>query len=114
MLSNTNNQSTILKPGQQAQLSTINYHLSTINGVDIDAVMGWKSGFFEFDNMELSAIMRQISRWYDVDVKYEGSKTKEEFGGRISKELSLLNLLAMLETNGLTFRLEGKNLIVQP
>ena len=101
-----------LKPGQQAQLK--DNALMVINNVDIEKVISWKTGFFEFDNTDLATIMRQISRWYNVDVRYEGKQFGETFGGRISRELNLSNILSMLETNGVKFRLEGKKLIVQP
>jgi ferric-dicitrate binding protein FerR (iron transport regulator) len=101
-----------LKPGQQAQLK--DNALMVINNVDIEKVISWKTGFFEFDNTDLATIMRQISRWYNVDVRYEGKQSGETFGGRISRELNLSNILSMLETNGVKFRLEGKKLIVQP
>lgn len=101
-----------LKPGQQAQLK--DNALMVINNVDIEKVISWKTGFFEFDNTDLATIMRQISRWYNVDVRYEGKHSGETFGGRISRELNLSNILSMLETNGVKFRLEGKKLIVQP
>jgi len=107
-----NKESTVsLKPGQQAQQK--DKALMVINNVDVEKVISWKTGFFEFDNTDLATIMRQISRWYNVDVRYEGKQSSETFGGRISRDLYLSNILSMLETNGVKFRLEGKNLIVQ-
>jgi ferric-dicitrate binding protein FerR (iron transport regulator) len=100
----------ILKPGEQAVL-THDARLTVHDDIDIDQVMAWKNGWFEFDNTDLQVIMRQISRWYDVDIVYE-TKTGKKFGGRISKNVNLSNLLKTLETYGVHCRLEGKTLIV--
>ena len=103
-------QSVNIKPGQQAVFSNNNF---LITQPDINKVIAWRTGFFDFDKMEISAIMRQISRWYDVDVVYEGKITTEKFGGRISKQLPLSKVLKLLEENDVKFRLEGKRLVVK-
>jgi len=99
-----------IKPGQQAVFSNNNF---LITQPDINKVIAWRTGFFDFDNMEISAIMRQISRWYDVDVVYEGKITTEKFGGRISRLLPLSKVLKLLEENDVKFGLEGKRLVVK-
>lgn len=101
----------VLKPGQQGQITNI---INVVNNADVEQVMSWKNGWFEFDQTDLNTIMRQVSRWYDVDVVYQGKQTAEKFGGRISKNLPLSSVLQMLESNGVAFRLEGKKLIVIP
>ena len=102
----------VLAPGQQAQIKA---GIQIVNDVNIDKVMAWKNGWFEFDDADLSAIMRQVSRWYDVDIEFEGRSTDQEFGGRISKNLPMSAILRMLESSGVKgFRLEGKKLFVQP
>lgn len=105
-----------LKPGEQAVLSQSQGSRNTIEvvrNVNIEQVVAWKNGWFEFDNVDLRTIMRQISRWYDVDVSYEGRITTETFGGRTTKNLPLSEVLELLESDGLRFRLEGKKLIVE-
>lgn len=103
-------QSVNIKPGQQAVFNNNNF---LITRPDINKVIAWRTGFFDFDNMEISAIMRQISRWYDVDVVYEGKITTEKFGGRISRLLPLSKVLKLLEENDVKFSLEGKRLVVK-
>lgn len=105
--------SVLIKPGEQAAIRN-NETVITINEADIDKVTAWQKGFFEFDNAELPAIMRQISRWYNVDIRYEGQPGDKKFGGRISKKLNLGNILTLLEANGVQFALEGTTLIVTP
>ncbi len=100
-----------LSPGQEATLDA-NNKLS-IQKADVKKTMAWQAGFFEFNNTELPSIMRQISRWYDVDIRFEGEPTKQKFGGRFSKKLNLGKILFMLEANDIHFRLEGKTLIVK-
>jgi len=109
-----NRQSAILKPGEQAIVGNdegASIHIS--NDVDLDQVIAWKNGWFEFENTDLRMIMRQVSRWYDVDVAYEIKPCNERYGGRISRNLNLSSILKMLESYGVHFRLEGKKLIVQ-
>jgi transmembrane sensor len=110
-------QSVILKPGEQAiavasPLTTDHSPLTINHSPDLDQVMAWKNGWFEFDNTDLKTVMRQISRWYDVDVRYEMKPDKETYGGRISRNLNLSNILKMLETYGVHYRLENKTLVV--
>lgn len=105
--------SVLIKPGERAVIRNNESEIS-ISEADIDKVMAWKKGFFEFDNTELPAIMRQISRWYNVDIRYEGQPGDKKFGGRISKNLNLGNILTLLEANGVQFTLEGETLVVRP
>ncbi|HRE51135.1 MAG TPA: FecR family protein [Flavitalea sp.] len=102
-------ESSIIKPGQQAQWKVRNSGVIRIaDDVDIDQVMAWKRGLFEFSNINLEAIMRQVSRWYDVDVVMEKKYMEKKFGGGISRNLPIRNLLEMLEAYGVKFTLEGK------
>jgi transmembrane sensor len=103
---------TLLKPGQQAVVRE-GENIHVVNDVDVEMIMGWKNGKFEFDKTDLTTIMRQISRWYDVEVVYEKKATTEKFGGGISRNLPLSGVLQMLENSGVHFRLEGKKLFVQ-
>jgi ferric-dicitrate binding protein FerR (iron transport regulator) len=106
--------SAVLKPGEQAIAANdegASIHITS--DVDIDQVMAWKNGWFEFENTDLRMIMRQISRWYDVDIEYAIKTGNEKYGGRISRNLNLSNILKMLENYGVHFRLEGKTLVVQ-
>jgi transmembrane sensor len=104
-------QSVMLQPGEQA---VINDDRFVVSHPDIAQVIAWKAGLFEFDNTDLPTIMRQISRWYDVDVTYTEKPTNEKFGGSISKNLPLSNVLRLLEGNNIRFKIQGKKLFVQP
>lgn len=101
----------LLLPGQQSVFTSFSKPI-IIQPVDVDQVIAWKNGFFEFDNTDLPTIMRQISRWYDVDISYETSDNKGRFGGGISRKLNLSEVLHLLETNGVHFKIEGRKIVV--
>jgi ferric-dicitrate binding protein FerR (iron transport regulator) len=99
-----------LAPGQQAVLDYASGRMS-VRPADVDEVVAWKTGFFEFDNAAISTIMRQLSRWYDIEISYQNNSNRL-FGGRISRNLPLSDILHMLEANGAKFSLEGRRLMV--
>ncbi len=101
----------ILTPRQQAQVSK-NMEVKVVDNVDITQVIAWQSGMFEFNNTDIAVIMRQISRWYDINVIYETELGSVKFGGGISKKLPLSKVLELLQANGMRFKLEGRNLKV--
>jgi hypothetical protein len=56
--------------------------------------------------------MRQISRWYDIDIKYEGTMPQRHFNGLLNRNVDLAVILNVLKTYGVSCRMEGKTLIV--
>lgn len=112
--SNANNTAIILQPGQQARLDTETQELKKLNEVDVDEEIAWHYGYFQFGRADLKTVLRQLVRWYDVDVEYRGSIPNEEFGGKISRSNSLLQVLETLESNDVHFKLEGRRIIVSP
>ncbi|WP_343674253.1 FecR domain-containing protein [Chitinophaga sp.] len=101
-----------LFPGQQAVMDPSTGQI-TIRDADIEQVIAWKTGFFEFDNARLSDILRQLSRWYDIDINYNQKGNEKLLGGRISRSLPLSDILHMLEANGPVFELVGRKLTVK-
>lgn len=102
--------STVLKPGQQATLQSGNI---TVNEVDTDEMVAWKNGYFKFVDEDMQSIMRQIARWYDVDIQYEGKIPDEVFSGRISKYKNISQVLRMIEAaNSVHFKVEGRRVTV--
>lgn len=102
----------ILQPGQQAEV-TRDRKIKLNQSVNTDQVMAWKNGFFNFENASLGEIMRQLSRWYDIEVVYKQGVPPMVFGGEISRNVSLAGLLSGLERAGVHFRIEeGNRLIV--
>lgn len=95
----------ILKPGEA-------YSSGRISSTDLDQDVAWKIGVFNFHHVKLADAMRQIARWYDVDVRYEGKFNNTELGGEIGRNLTLQQLLSGLEDKELQFDLKGKMLTV--
>ena len=105
------NSNGLLKPGQQALVSK---EVKIVNDVDLNKVMAWKNGYFQFDKASLQSVLKQVARWYDVEVIYEGKNQPRQFVGEIQRDLSLSEVLRILEINKVHFTLEGKKLIVKP
>lgn len=100
-----------LKPGQQAQINA-NGTTNVINDVDLDDEIAWKNGIFQFRDAGIAQILRQASRWYDVDVVYKSAIPQREFNGRLSRKVKASELLKMLEYTGVNVSIQGKQLIV--
>jgi ferric-dicitrate binding protein FerR (iron transport regulator) len=103
----------VLSPGQQARVTTGEAHDIAVKAVDTESVVAWKEGRFEF-NGNIREIMRQISRWYDLDVKYEGNVERKSFAGTISRKNNVSEVLKMLEmTGGIQFRIDDRKITVK-
>jgi len=102
-----------LHPDEQAQV-TSSGELKLSKDVASADIVSWKDGFFYFGRASFAAVMRQLARWYDVDVVYEGKIPDMEFGGKVDRTLPLNDLLKFLDKNQIHFRLEGRKLIVLP
>jgi ferric-dicitrate binding protein FerR (iron transport regulator) len=101
----------LLKPGQQAVCNGQG-KIDVINDVNIGNVMAWKNGVFHFDRSDIGTVMRQIARWYDVDVTYKGTIT-QHFGGTISRDVNVSRVFDMLEMTGaVKFSIEGRKVTV--
>jgi ferric-dicitrate binding protein FerR (iron transport regulator) len=106
-------QSTVLAPGQQAQL--VNEGLHTINKIDIAKVMAWKMDLFNFEDIDLEEAMRQISRWYGVKVIYEQGIPKTQLWGKMSRNTSFERVLRNLKDIGVNYKMTNKKeLIILP
>ena len=103
---NSNN-SCVITPGEQAELNT-NGQIRINSKPDIAVITGWKNGLFIFKGQNIGGIMRQISRWYDIDILYSGEISKETFSGIVSRNSNLLDVLKILQEGGVIFKIEGK------
>lgn len=102
-----------LSPGEQAQITTNDIHIT--NDIDLDEVTAWRTGKFIFgEKANIETVMRQVARWYDVDVTYQG-KITSHFGGTISRQANISELIKVLEATGhVKCRIEGRKLIISP
>jgi transmembrane sensor len=107
------NEQTVLRPGQQAQANS-RQKIKVITDVNLKRIMAWKDGVFDFNNASLQEVMRQLERWYDIEVVYEKGVPNIEFVGAMGRDLSLSDVLKGLKLSEVNFRLEGRKLIVMP
>jgi transmembrane sensor len=105
----------LLAPGQQAQVPHASSGaIKVASDVDLDKVVAWKNGKFQFgEAAEVEDVLRQLSRWYDVEFEYQGD-IKGQIGGAISRNVPISQVLNLLEMTGVvTFQLEGKKVRVR-
>lgn len=105
------NDQIILKPGEQAILTDekmeIKQHISVTHEI------AWKNGLFDFQDDGLSHILRQLERWYNVDIIYTASGKEGHYSGAIRKSSSINEVLRMLELAGnVQFSIIGNKIIV--
>ncbi|MBS1565441.1 MAG: FecR domain-containing protein [Bacteroidetes bacterium] len=102
----------LLAPGQQASLNDGRFMVST---PDMEQVLAWKNGLFNFNGADIRAIMRQVMRWYDVEVVYKENLSAIELSGIISQKKDVRQLLEILEETGkVHFLLQGRKVTVLP
>lgn len=107
----TNSQSAaVIKPGDQAIVKLDK--IAVAGNVDLEQVMSWKEGYFRMKGTDLAFLMRQIARWYDIEVVYKSKVPEARFGGIISREVSLLDVLMALEQYGIDARMENGKIVV--
>lgn len=105
---------TMLVPGEQGLIRP-DTHAFKVRKVKVDDIISWKNGLFTFDNENIRTIMRNVSRWYDVDIEYEGQLSKQNFGGSVSKFKDISYLLKTLELTGTVhFKVDGRRITVMP
>jgi transmembrane sensor len=108
-LSNTQ----LLKPGQQAVYQAGVDGLK-ISQIDTDDVIAWKNGLFMFNNNTIDEVMKQIERWYDVEIAYAGHKPNMTFTGVIPRNSNVSKVLHVLElTGGIKFEVTGSKITVK-
>jgi ferric-dicitrate binding protein FerR (iron transport regulator) len=99
-----------LSPGEQAV--TDRRQKFSKSKVDTETAVAWKNGLFRFDNDDIETVMRQLCRWYNVQVVYQGAKPTNRFGGYISRTSELSQVLKMLELSGLHVQVKERTIIV--
>ncbi|AEW00435.1 hypothetical protein A4D02_24210 [Niastella koreensis] len=121
-------ESVVLKPGEQAiaivsPLTTDpadsrhsdkvgNSPLTIEHAPNIDEVLAWKNGLFNFANADIESVMKQVERWYDVEVVYEGARPEGHFRGKIPRNVMASEMLKIIEASGVHFRIENKKIII--
>ncbi|AOM80815.1 FecR family protein [Pedobacter steynii] len=99
----------LLKPGEQSLLSG---NRMEIKPVDTEMAVAWKDGYFLFKKASIQTLMRQLSRWYDVEVIYSGNIPATSFTGKVHRNTSLAQTLELLSFSKVNFRIEGKRMSI--
>jgi len=105
--------SLLLAPGQEGETNKTT-GLMLNSDVDTSQIAAWKDGYFDFDHLDIQAIMRQFARWYDIQVVYEGKPSTVLFEGRMQRNLRLSQVMNGLGKTGIHSRLEGRVLTILP
>ena len=102
--------SKILKPGEQASL----YSNGSIKiaKADEEEAVAWKNGYFKFDKADIKTIMRQVSRWYNVDVEFKGEVSKDLFVGKINRSENVSGVLRILELSKIKTEIKDRKIII--
>ncbi|RXF68839.1 FecR family protein [Arcticibacter tournemirensis] len=104
----------LILPGQEA-LATSGQKGFTVRQADTEKAVAWKNGYFLFRDESIESLMTTISRWYDMDVYYDGEMQDKIYGGKFSKTSNLSELLKSLELTGtIKFKVEGRRITVMP
>lgn len=104
----------LLSPGLQASFSKSSSHIAVKEVDDLDAVVAWKNGYFQFDRADLQSVMRQVSRWYNVSVSYKGPILNKEYSGKIPRRTTAEKLIEMLHYSGINCTIENNQITVKP
>lgn len=101
----------LLQPGQQAQIVQ-GGTMRVVNNADINKIMAWKNGLFNFQGLTLGEVLRQIGRWYDIEISYNGDISHLKFWGEMYRNVNLSDVLDMLKDMGVKYQWDGKKLTI--
>jgi ferric-dicitrate binding protein FerR (iron transport regulator) len=110
----------LLAPGQQAQIPQTTKSMAASDLIkvirvdDMDDALAWKNGFISLNNSDLKYIMRTISRWYNVEVSYQGTLPGYKFTGYIPRTENFSSVIKTLEYSGVHFSLEKNKITILP
>ena len=102
--------SMVLEPGQQVKLEAGKGMQRSM--ANMEAALAWKEGVFHFDGADVKTVMRQLERWYDIDVVFEQANNPARFQGEVGKQLMLREVLEILTESKVKYTLEGRKLII--
>lgn len=100
----------VLQPG--LEMRTSKEGEDKVDEADLEAILAWKEGLFQFDRVELDVLMRQLGRWYDVEIEYLGAYPQDEFVGKIERSEDIHNILDILQAGEVNVTLKGRKLQV--
>jgi len=106
--------SALLQTGQQSTLNPVTGRME-VQAVNLENVLAWRNGKFELENTDLPTFLRQLARWYDIEIAIEAPVKEvavKKFGGQIGRDMNLQDLLTILDLYGIKCKLENRKLTV--
>ncbi|HVK47664.1 MAG TPA: FecR domain-containing protein [Pseudobacter sp.] len=115
---NPQGQRVTLKPGQQAKVTRATNKMDVV-AVDTDEATSWKNGLFYTRKANIGELMRQIGRWFDVEVNLtqlnpDKAGPMPTFSGSINRNLTLSQIVKILELSDVKVKIEGKQITILP
>ncbi|WPQ66182.1 FecR domain-containing protein [Chitinophaga sancti] len=107
-----NKNAVTLTPGQQALTETGNDQIK-VQSADTESVLAWKNGLFHFNNASIDLVLKQLARWYDLEVIYEGSIPKKTIDGEIYRDVKFSEVFMILKALQINYRIEGRKVIIK-
>lgn len=105
----------LLMPGKQAQVNAAGDGIVAVKRVDVNNTIAWKNGYFSFDDADIPTVMRQLSRWYNIEVRYNDKVPEGTFTGEIGRSLTQEQLLKVLSQARINFKVEdGRRIVIYP
>ncbi|GAB3163617.1 FecR family protein [Telluribacter humicola] len=110
-ISNVHQQARLV-PGQQAAVLSTGQIKTRY--IPVDEAVAWRKGMFQFKNAGVEEVARQLARWYDVEIEYQGQVPVKQFTGSVSRQVELTEIVGMLRYAGVNCRIENKKIIISP
>lgn len=108
------NQKALMVPGQQASVNARSNGIDMKQIENMDAVVAWKNGNFQFEKSDLQTVMRQVTRWYNAEVNYNGPIPNKQYTGIIPRSVNVTKLIEMLAYSGIHCKVENNQITVNP
>lgn len=99
----------VLEPGEQAEVGNAIH----FNNVDVNNVIAWKDGYFSLDGLSFPEFMRQLERWYNIDVIYLNGDPNIHLFGKLGHDLTLPEIVSSLKDMGVNCKIKGSKLYIQ-
>lgn len=111
----TSSDAVTLSPGGQSIIDNASkeHKIKVVENANTEEAVAWKNGKFAFNYTDIGSVMRQISRWYDVEIEYEGKVPDKKLSGSFSRNTNASNALKLLEFSGVNFKIEGRKIIIK-
>jgi ferric-dicitrate binding protein FerR (iron transport regulator) len=107
-----NKNAVTLTPGQQS-LTTTGTDQIVVQSADTESVLAWKNGLFHFNNAPIDLVLRQLARWYDLEVIYEGNIPKKTIDGEIYRDVKFSEVFMILKALQINYRIEGRKVFIK-